>query len=78
MTFTEGSYEVKDINAIIQQKVPNESIKLVVDQGSARCKMFLKQGYKVDFTNNDSFKDILGFDAVIVDQQFTESPKICD
>ena len=32
------------INAIIQQKVPNESIKLVVDQGSARCKIFLKQG----------------------------------
>ena len=27
---------------------------------------------------NDTFRDILGFDAVIVDQQFTESPKICD
>ena len=42
LTFTKGSYEVKDINAIIQQKVPNESIKLVVDQGSARCKIFFK------------------------------------
>ena len=74
LTFTVYAYEVNNINAIIQQKVPNESIKLVVDQGSAKYKIFLKQGYKIDFTNNDSFKDILGFDAVIVDQQFTESP----
>ena len=47
-------------------------------QGSARCKIFLKQGYKIDFTHDDTIRDILGFDAVIVDQQFTESPKICD
>ena len=78
LTFTEGAYEVNHINANIQQKVPNESIILVVDQGSARCKILLKQGYKIDFTRNDTFRDILGFDAVIVDLQFTESPKICD
>ena len=46
--FTEGSYEVNHINAIIQQKIPNQSIKLVIDQESARCKIFLKQGYKID------------------------------
>ena len=40
LTFTKGAYEVNHINAIIQQKVPNKSIKLVVDQGSARCKIF--------------------------------------
>ena len=78
LTFTEGAYKVNHINAIIQQKVPNESIKLVIDQGSARCKIVLKQGYKIDFTGNDTFRDILGFDAVIVDQALTESPKICD
>ena len=86
LTITEGAYEVNNINAIIQQKlnartegsIPNESIKLVIDQRSARCKIFLKQGYKIDFTYNDTFRDILGFDAVIVDQAFTESPKICD
>ena len=50
LTITEGAYEVNYINAIIQQKVPNESIKLVVDKGSTRCKIFLKQGYKIDFT----------------------------
>ena len=78
LTFTEGAYEVNHINAIIQQKVSNESIKLVVDQGSARCKIVLNQEYKIDFTRNDTFRDILGFDAVIVDQPFIESPKICD
>ena len=77
-TITEGAYEVNNINAIIQQKIPNESIKLVIDQGSARCKIFFKQGYKIDFTHNDTFRDILGFDAVIVDQALTESPKICN
>ena len=43
ITFTEGAYEVKDINAHIQFKVPNESINLIVDQGSGRCKVFLQQ-----------------------------------
>ena len=78
LTFTEGAYKVNHINSIIQQEVPNESIKLVVDQGSAKCKIFLQQGYKIDYTRNDTFRDILGFDAVIVDQQFTESSKICE
>ena len=59
-------------------KIPNKSIKLIVDQGTGRCKIFLKQGYKIDFTHNDTFRDILGFDEVIVDQAFTESPKMCD
>ena len=78
ITFTEGAYEVNNINAIIQQKIPNESIKLVIDQGSARCKIFLKQGYRIDFTHKDTFRDILGFNALIVDLAFTESPKICE
>ena len=78
LTTTDGVYEVNNINAIIQQKIPTESIKLVIDQGSARCNIFLKQGYKIDITHNDTFRDILGFYAVIVDQDFTESPKICD
>ena len=74
ITFTENAYEVNHINAIIQQKTPNESIKLIIDQGSARCKIFLKQGYKIDLTRNDTFRDIIGFNAVIVDQQFTQFP----
>ena len=78
LAVTEYVYKVKDINAILQHKIPNESIRLVGDQGSARCKTFIKQGYKINFTLNNTFRDILGFDAVVVDQAFTESPKICD
>ena len=40
LTFTEGAYEVKDINANLQLKIQNESIKLVVDQGTGRCRIF--------------------------------------
>ena len=40
--------------------------------------MFLQQGYKIDFKKEDSLRDILGFDAVIIYQRYTESPKICD
>ena len=40
---SEGAYEVKNFNAILKNKLPNESIRLVVDQGSAKCKFFLKQ-----------------------------------
>ena len=78
LTFIENSYEVKDINANLQLKILYEFIKLVVDQGTGRCKIILKQEYKIDFTHNDTFRDILGFDAVIVDQELTESSKICD
>ena len=74
ITFTKGAYEVTNINTNLQLTIPNESIKLVIDQGSARCKIFLKQGYKIDL----HFRDILGFDVVEVDQPLTESPKICD
>ena len=31
LIFTEGAYKVNHINAIIQQKIPNESIKLIID-----------------------------------------------
>ena len=78
IAITEGAYEIKDINAILQHRIPKKSIKLVVDQDSAKCKIFLKQGYKIDFSHNDTFKNILGFDAVKIDQPFTESSKICN
>ena len=78
LIFTEGAYEVKDINVNLQLKLPNESIKLIVDQGTGRCRIFLKQGYKIDFTHDDTFRDILRYFAMSVDQAITESPKICD
>ena len=46
--------------------MPNETIKLVINQGSARCNIFFKQRDIIDFTRNDKFRDILEFDAVVV------------
>ena len=73
ITFTEGAYEVKDINAQIQLTVPNEAIRLIVDQGSWRCKIFFKPGYRIDFRLENTFRDLLGFDAVKIDQSYRKS-----
>ena len=78
LTFSDSAYEVNNINRNLQLKITNEFIKLVINQVSAKCKIFLKQGYKIDFTRNDTFKDILNFEVVIVDQPLTKSPKICN
>ena len=78
ITFTEGAYEVEDINAQIQLTIPNEAIKLIVDQGFGRCKVFLKSRYKIDFRLEITFRNLLGFDAIVIDQPYSESPKICD
>ena len=79
MIYTENAYEVKDINVNLQLKLPNESIKLIVDQGTGRCRIFVyNKEIKLIFTHDDTFRDILGFDAVIINQAITESPKICD
>ena len=48
LTFTEGANELNNINANLQLKIQNESIKLVVDQGTVRCRILLKQRYKID------------------------------
>ena len=77
ITFTKGAYEVKYINAHIQFKVQNESIKLIVDQGFGRCKVVLKQKYKIDFTK-DLFRNILRFNALFINHPYSKSPKICD
>ena len=37
-----------------------------------------KQGYQIDFTEEDTFRDILGFDEVSIAESYTESFKICD
>ena len=74
ITFTKGAYEVKDINAHIQFNFRKESIKLIVDQGSGRCKVFLNQNYKMNFIEKDTFKDILGFDAEIIRELYTKNP----
>ena len=47
LTFTEGAYKVKDINVNLQLKLPNELIKLIVDQDTGRCKIFLNKDIKL-------------------------------
>ena len=37
-----------------------EHIKISIDRGSGRCLVELKSGYNIDFTKDDTFRDILG------------------
>ena len=68
LTFTEGAYEIKHINEIIQDRIidsnnpSNIPIQIKVNHGSGRCEITLKPGYKIDFTKDDTFRNILGFD----------------
>ena len=87
LTFTEGAYEIENINEIIQKRILDYSnptgpapIQITLNHGSGRCEITLKPGYKIDFTKDDTFRSILGFETILLllDQPFTESPKICD
>ena len=76
ITFTDGAYDVVDINSIIQKKIPNESIKITLDISSGRSTIELKPNFKVDFTKNDTFRDLLGFESIVIDTT-TRSSHIC-
>ena len=90
ITFTEEAYEIEDLNAHLQMKLnpghntvlADECFKFMIDKGSGRCKIFLTQGYKIDFTKEDTFRNILGIDSVIIEHQalqpYYESPRMCD
>jgi len=78
LPFASGAYEVEDINSFIQKNIPNESIKLSMEKGNGRCIVQLKDGFKLDFTKENTFKKILGFDGVIVDKPLTISPNLCN
>ena len=43
LTLTEGAHEVNDIKVNLQLKLPHESIKLIVDHSTGRCRMFFKK-----------------------------------
>ena len=63
ISFNTGSYEIEDLNKNIQQqmKIKNhdpEGIKIMVDSGSGRCKIFLKEHYEVSFLADNTFRDI--------------------
>src|SRR5579871_332947 len=48
--FNSGAYEIEHINQHIQDILRNDDIKIELDKGNGKSKIFLKQGYSVDFT----------------------------
>ena len=62
--FNKSAYKINNINTCYQLNRSKESISFVIDHISARCIIIFKQKYKIDFTQNDTFYNILKFDAI--------------
>lgn len=72
MTIPDGMYSVAALNTYIQATLGNTNIAFSADATRLRVKLRLANNYEVDFTGTDTFRDILGFDAVVLDTQATD------
>jgi hypothetical protein len=81
LTLESGAYEIDDygkyINYLIGEK-SEEKIKIWVDKSTAKTMIKLATGYKIDFTKENTWRDMLGFDSVILDKPLNISPKMAD
>jgi len=57
-----GAYEIKDLNEIIQQKIPGELVQILPHKPTGKVELKLKESIKVDFQKDKSFNYMLGFD----------------
>ena len=76
--FTKTSYHVNNINTNFHLQNNKKSITFVIDQGSAICKICVKQRYKINFTHYDTLRDMFGFNVIFIDQTITEFFNKCD
>lgn len=79
--FDTGAYEIKDINQHIKDIIGNEDIKIILDEGTGKSKIFLKAGYKVYLNRAKTFKKILGYseeENYVLTSLLNTSPKMCD
>ena len=76
----EGSYDIEDINKVIQQKMRQNghSIKITISANTNTLKavLILENGYHVDFQPEHSICSVLGFnnDVYTADYQESENP----
>ena len=78
LKFQTGAYDIEDINKYIQNFIPDENIKIDLNKSSGHVLIKLKNGYKIDFTKNKTFRKMLGFDANILDKPLNISENICN
>jgi len=76
----EGSYDIEDINKVIQQKITqnghSNQITISANTNTLKAVLILENGYQVDFRPQDSISSVLGFnnDLYTNDCQESENP----
>lgn len=59
VSFKTGSYEIDDINKVLQKKLGEKNIK--IEANNSLLKAEVTSAYYIDFSKNESIGDILGF-----------------
>jgi len=65
LKITPGSYEIADLNDVIQQSISDEKIQLVPHKPTGRVVLQLKADVKVDFSHAKAFHYLLGFESKV-------------
>ena len=73
-----GYKKIEDFNTRIKSIIDNkDNITLEADTISLKTKFILKNGYKIDFTIDNSFNELLGFDNQMIENT-KESNKVVE
>ena len=65
LTIPDGNYSINNLNAFIQASISN-SITIAGDSARMKVYITLAASHKIDFTQTDTFRDLLGFGSVVV------------
>jgi len=73
----EGSYDIEDINLLIQQKMRqnghDKKITLSANTNTLKAVVILEDNYQVDFQAVDSMSSVLGFNKQVYSNHYQES-----
>ena len=70
ISFQTGSYDIQNINIHIQDVLKSNghssAIEIILDNATGKCKIFLKEGYSIDFTKENTIRNMLGFEPLLI------------
>ena len=72
-----GAYEIDQINDEVSRQLSFEESPIIIEANTATLHsiIHLDDGYKIDFTNSNTIRDILGFESKILSNKFNYSKK---
>ena len=80
-----GSFEISDINTEIVYSFLGDNpknlispVRIILNKASGHCNLLLDDKYEVDFSQSDTFRNILGFESKIYKEKINISQKMVD